>query len=330
MISILLVACASTLMQEGLLRIVATFPSRYTQAVVSGQSFAGLAVSLSNFVILWAGGDSDAAFFGYNLQAGADLCAFTYFVLVFVTLVLCLLSFAVLTRMHLFRHYQGVDHPTRDLKKYLEDAPSEADTVDTLEASPREPLLGEEETRFNVDMLHIAYKMRFYGAATFFIFIVTLGVFPGVTSAIKSVHPEDGLFFNKLFTPFTLILFNTSDFVARLSASWWSEFGQKKLLLASIARAIFLPLLMLCNLQNKSNEVITTVLFRSDVLAMLFIAGCAYTNGLLCTLAFMEYPRLFRKNVEKELGGSIIFFMLSIGLTAGSLMSFVLRAMLKP
>ncbi|GMF13800.1 unnamed protein product [Phytophthora lilii] len=330
MMSILLVACASTLMQEGLLRIVATFPPQYTQAVVSGQSFAGLAVSLSNFVILWAGEDDTRLF--HSLHANADLCAFLYFLLVFITLVLCLLSFAILTRMTLFRHYQSVDHPGHHQKEYFDDACSEADTVDTLDTSPRKALLGEEGdgTGNKVDILEVAFKIRFYAAATFFIFIVTLGVFPGITSAIKSVQPDKGIFFDKLFTPFTLILFNTSDFVARLSASWWPGQGQKKVLLASLARIIFFPLLMLCNLQNKSHEVITTVLFRSDVLAMLFMAACAFSNGLLCTLAFMEYPDLLSKNTEKELGGSIIFFVLSIGLTAGSLMSFVLRAMLKP
>ncbi|OWY98547.1 Equilibrative Nucleoside Transporter [Phytophthora megakarya] len=303
MMSILLVACASTLMQEGLLRIVATFPPQYTQAVVSGQSFAGLAIC----------------------------AAFLYFVLVFITLVLCLLTFAVLTRMTLFRHYQSVDHPHKQ-KEYFDDASSETDTVDTFDNSPRKRLLDDDgSTPSNkVDMLEVAFKIRFYAASTFFIFIVTLGVFPGITSAIKSTQPEKGILFDKLFTPFTLILFNTSDFVARLSASWWPELGQKKVLLASIARLIFFPLLMLCNLQNKSHEVITTVLFRSDVLAVLFIAGCAFSNGLLCTLAFMEYPDLLSKNAEKEIGGSIIFFVLSIGLTAGSLMSFVLRAMLKP
>lgn len=333
LISILLVASASTLMQEGLLRIVATFPPKYTQAVVSGQSFAGLAVSLSSFIILWAGKDDTDVLF-YGLHSNADLCALLYFVLVFITLVMCLLSFAVLTRMQLFRHYQRVDHPVRSPKKYLDDAPSEAETVDTLDASPRKHLLeredGAEDTGDKVDMLEVAFKIRFYAVATFFIFIVTLGVFPGITSMIKSVHPERGIMSDQLFTPFTLILFNMSDFIARLSASWWPELGQKRVLILSMTRLVFFPLLMLCNLQNKSHEVITTVVFRSDVLAMLFIAGCAFTNGLLCALIFMEYPNLLRQNAEKELGGSIIFFVLSVGLTGGSLMSFVLLAMVKP
>lgn len=325
MVSILLVASASTLMQEGLLRIVSTFPPQYTQAVVSGQSFAGLAVSLSNFIILWA---EEANFDHHDsLHADSDLCALLYFFLVFITLVLCLLTFAILTRMAPFRRYSNPDQQ----KAYSEDVSSETDT-DTIDISPQKPLL-EEDGKVTivkkVDVMEVAFTIRFYAAATFFIFIVTLGVFPGITSAIKSVTPEKSILYNKLFTPFTLILFNMSDFIARLSASWWPELGQKNVFFASLARIIFFPLLMLCNLQNNSHAVITTVVFRSDVLAMLFIAACAFSNGLLCTLAFMEYPKVLRKAADKEAGGSIIFFVLSIGLTAGSLMSFVLRAMLK-
>ncbi|KAG7398327.1 hypothetical protein PHYBOEH_011322 [Phytophthora boehmeriae] len=330
MTTILLVACASTLMQEGLLRIVATFPPQYTQAVVSGQSFAGLAVSLSNFIITWMGDTSGSLL--RTMKTNADLCAFLYFVLVFITLVLCLLAFAILTRMALFKHYQNVEHPGHRQKEYLDDAVSDAETVDTVDNSPRQRLLSVENegTDAKVDMLEVAFKIRFYAAATFFIFVVTLGVFPGITSAIKSVQPDEGKFYRELFTPFTLILFNVSDFVARLAASAWPQLGQKKVLLASVGRLIFFPLLMLCNLQDKNQHVITTVVFRSDVLAMLLMAACAFSNGLLCTLALMEYPQLLRTNAEKELGGSIVFFVLSIGLTAGSLMSFVLRAMLKP
>ncbi|KAF4323050.1 hypothetical protein BBO99_00003394 [Phytophthora kernoviae] len=331
MTTIVLVACASTLMQEGLLRIVATFPPQYTQAVVSGQSFAGLAISLSNFVITWAGETSGS--FLRSMKTNADLCAFLYFVLVFITLVLCLLALAILTRMTLFKHYQSVDHPGHRQKAYLDEVPSDAETVDTVDNSPRARLLPddiEKATAAKVDMLEVAFNIRFYAAAMFFIFIVTLGVFPGITSAIKSMQPDKGKFYGELFTPFTLILFNASDFIARLTASSWPELGQKSILLASVGRLIFFPLLMLCNLQDKNHHVITTVVFRSDVLAMLLMAACAFSNGLLCTLTLMEYPQMLRTNAEKELGGSIIFFVLSIGLTAGSLMSFVLSAMLKP
>lgn len=333
MLSIFLVACASTLMQEGLLRIVATFPPQYTQAVVSGQSFAGLAVSLSNFIILWGKSHDDVGLLSV-VHANSDLCAFLYFVLVFITLVLCLLVFAILTQMTLFRQYYAIDQLAIRKVKYLDECSSEADTIDGMDLSPRKHLLEEEEEEEGdiskkVDVLKVAFKIRWYAAAMFFIFIVTLGVFPGITSAIQSIDPEKCIFSLKLFTPFTLILFNASDFVARLSASWWPKLGQGKLFLISIARLIFFPLLMLCNLQNESHEVISAVVFRSDIEAMFFIAACAFSNGLLCTLAFMEYPSLLRQNAEKETGGSIIYFVLSIGLTAGSLMSFVLRAMLK-
>lgn len=335
MISILMVACATTMMQDGMMRIISKFPQTFTQAVVAGQAMAGLAVSLSNFFILMA--KPDGPMLLQVMGQNADLCAFIYFVMVFVTLIVCTLAFAVLTRMEMFRHYNSVDHPVGD---YLDAKIHNAFDVDD---SARETLLSDDERSIReeeldghpassgdkIDPFDLAFKIRHYAAAIFFVFVVTLAVFPGISSAINSVNPSIGRFFRDLFTPFTLILFNGGDFVGRLLASRWHSTSPTKVMVASLARLAFFPLLMLCNLKNDRHQVITRVLFNSDVLALGFLGACAVSNGLVSTLALMHYPRLLRSNREKELGGTIMFFILSIGLTAGSLMSFVLRAMLK-
>lgn len=336
MTSILVVSGASTIMQDGLLRISPKFPPQYTQAVIAGQAMAGLAVSTSNFCILWA--DQASPKLLLALQEDADLCAFLYFVLVFITLVVCVLAFGLLIRMQIFRHYQSVDHPAHKLhrkhsKAYLAgDAVSATDTDD----SSKELLLPEGEDAVEVthdgkvDLVELAYKIRLYSGTVFLVFVVTLGVFPSLTSSIKSTQPERGRFFRDLFTPFTLILFNLGDFLSRLVAASLPEPSPRKLLLGAVARFVFIPLFLLCNLQNDKHQTITIVLFDSDVLALLFLLTCAFTNGLLTTLAFMYYPRVLDSNKEKELGGTTMIFIVSVGLTAGSLMSFVLPAMLKP
>lgn len=333
MLSILVVASATTIMQDGMMRIISKFPQTFTQAVVAGQAMAGLAVSLSNFFILMAKPNGPA--FLQVMGQNADLCAFIYFVMVFVTLIVCAMAFAVLTRMEMFRHYNSVDHPVGD---YLD---AKVHNGFDVEDSARETLLSEDERSSReedhevltagdkVDPFELAFRIRYYAAAIFFVFVVTLAVFPGISSVIQSVNPGVGRFFRDLFTPFTLILFNFSDFVGRLLASRWHSTSPVKVMIASLARVAFFPLMMLCNLKNEHHQVITRVLFNSDVLALGFLGACAVSNGLVSTLALMHYPRLLRTNREKELGGTIMFFILSIGLTAGSLMSFVLRAMLK-
>lgn len=342
MISILIIASATTIQQDGMLRIVSKFPQRFTEALVAGQAMAGLAVSVSNFFITMATPDDDDASAGLVwlrvMGKNADLCAFIYFVMVFVSLIVSVLSFAVLTRMAMFRHYNDVDHIVGD---YLDEKLHDAFDTDD---SARETLLSEEEKAERnldepssgqggggetVDLFELAFTIRYYAAAIFTVFVVTLAVFPGITSAIGSSNPELGRFFRDLFTPFTLILFNSGDFVGRLLASRWHSTSARRVLWASLARLVFFPLLMLCNLRNEHGDVITHVVFTSDVLSLGFLLACAVTNGLVSTLALMHYPRLLRTNKEKELGGTVMFFVLSVGLTAGSLMSFVLRAMLK-
>ncbi|KAF1331699.1 Equilibrative nucleoside transporter, partial [Globisporangium splendens] len=330
MISILVVACATTMMQDGMLRIISKFPPQFTQAVVAGQAMAGLAVSTSSFFITMASPSGPHLL--QVLAQNSDLCAFIYFVLVFATLIVCTLAFAVLAHMEIFRHYQSVDHPIGD---YLDEKVHNGYDV---EDSARETLLSEDEQSAHddplpgtnkVDLFDLTYRIRYYAAANFFVFIVTLGVFPSITSAIQSVNPASGRFFRDLFTPFTLILFNFGDLLGRLVATSWHSTNPLRVMLASLARTAFFPLLMLCNLQNEHHQVITYVLIKSDLASMGLLLACAVTNGLITTLSLMHYPRLLRTNKEKELGGTVMFFILSIGLTAGSLMSFVLRAMLK-
>lgn len=341
MVSILFVSCASTMMQDGLLRIVAKFPPRCTQGLVAGQAMAGLAVSISNFAILYANADEQAdgrLHFLRVLAGNADLCAFLYFVLVFLTLIGCVVMFVLLTRMEMFRYYQNAD-PVPISGSEAEEA-KHFNTMDTWDTESRETLLssadelehghGDHERKQHVDLVDLAYRLRFYAATPFFVFIITLAVFPGITSAIKSVTPARGRFYRELFTPSSLILFNLGDFVSRLCASWWTTTSDWRVMSASLARIAFVPLLMVCNLQNEHHQVITYVLFHSDLFPLVLVVGFAFTNGLLCTLALMHYPRLLRSREEKELGGTVMFFILSVGLTVGSLMSFVLRAMLKP
>lgn len=337
MVSILFVSCASTMMQDGLLRIVAKFPPRCTQGLVAGQAMAGLAVSISNFAILYANADDTDSLHLLRVLAGnADLCAFLYFVLVFLTLIGCVVMFVLLIRMEMFRYYQNADPvpisgSDTETKSF--------NTMDTWDSESRETLLSssdehehehDDPKRKHVDLVDLAYRLRFYAATPFFVFVITLAVFPGITSAIKSVTPGRGRFYRELFTPSSLILFNLGDFMARLCASWWTTTSDWRVMIASLARIAFVPLLMVCNLQNEHHQVITYVLFRNDLFPLVLVLGFAFTNGLLCTLALMHYPRLLRSREEKELGGTVMFFILSVGLTVGSLMSFVLRAMLKP
>ncbi|DAZ96342.1 TPA: hypothetical protein N0F65_007992 [Lagenidium giganteum] len=115
--SIILVATACAAVQDGLLRMALNFPMCYTQAMVAGQVTAGLSISVSNFPVLYFHGqtisrDLTAPTARQRIEQvlalmseDADLFAFVYFALVFVTLLVCLLAFVALTRLELFHHY---------------------------------------------------------------------------------------------------------------------------------------------------------------------------------------------------------------------------------
>jgi solute carrier family 29 (equilibrative nucleoside transporter), member 1/2/3 len=329
--SIVVVAMASTLMQDGLLRLVSTFPPKYTQAVVSGQAMAGVVVALSNVVILAADGADDPSswrplFFLHALHANADLSAFVYFVFVFLVVLLSTVAFLALTRMPLFRHYHHHSSSTKKDKPYLKQ---------NGDPEAREKLLddvldSDDDDDEDLYLVELLYKVRHHGAAVFLVFCISVAVFPGVTSLLHSNTPEKGRFFRDLFVPVGFVIFNTCDLLGRWTAASVPILGARRLLAAAVARVVFCPLFMFCNLQNQRHETISLVVFKSDFFSTLFLIACGYTNGLVSTQALMQYPRVLTSSKEKELGGTLMFFLLSLGLCAGALLSFVLIAMLKP
>ncbi|TMW57167.1 hypothetical protein Poli38472_003092 [Pythium oligandrum] len=325
MVSIVIVGTANTMLQDGLLRLVSTFPAHFTQSLVAGQSMAGVLVSVSSFVILAASSTDGPKGVLLALRSDADLNAFVYFVFVFAVVLLSVFSFVVLTRIEMFRQYHRVHV---DPKPYLkggrgnkEDFPSREKLLEDVDS---------EESEKELYLIDLAYKIRYYGAAVFLVFMVTLSLFPGLVSLLHSTNPSRGRLFGDLFVPALFILVNAGDFVGRWVATSWPTPTEQRLFYSTLARLIFCPLIMFCNLQNEHLQPITLVLFKNDFIPILGIAICSFTNGLICTQALMLYPRALTTAREKEMGGTVMFFLLSLGLSSGSLLSFVFIAMLKP
>ncbi|GLD96339.1 hypothetical protein PINS_up005022 [Pythium insidiosum] len=345
MVSLVVVGAANSMVQDGLLRLVSTFPPRFTQAVVSGQAMAGVVVASSNLIIMAANQEptpTDAAplfFVNWDTESGADLSAFVYFVFVFAVVLLSVLAFIALTRMELFRFYHyhhAVPHKDTARMSAVTTDMEDQDDDESMASSllSRHDRAGsaseEEEEERELYLVELVYKIRFYGAAIFLVFMVSLAAFPGLTSLLHSSNPARGRLYRDLFVPALFVVVNVSDLVGRWTANWWPVLSGRQLFGMTVLRSAFIPLLMLCNLQNNHNQVITRVVFHSDVFPLLFVVVLLYSNGVLFTQSLMRYPSVLRGAKEKEMGGTIMFFLLTLGLTTGSLVTFVLYAMLRP
>ena len=63
----------------------------------------------------------------------------------------------------------------------------------------------------------------------------------------------------------------------------------------TFARALFIPLFMLCNVQPRKS---LAVFFYHDAIPMVLSSLCGISNGYISTLCMMYGPRLVSMNVS--------------------------------
>ncbi|CAB9496935.1 Equilibrative nucleoside transporter 3 [Seminavis robusta] len=163
----------------------------------------------------------------------------------------------------------------------------------------------------------------------FFTFFVTLSLFPSWTSRLQSIHqcqPNSNRLSNDLYVPFTFLLFNIGDLTGRELAGRILALDRMdnvsfKLVMASIARFLFFPMLLLCvgGSSSSSHHGIPSDFYSVTVQALF-----ALSNGALITLAFMHAPSLLPATVPgaNEKSSEILTLSLSLGLFCGSLFAF--------
>ncbi|PWN54129.1 hypothetical protein IE53DRAFT_383316 [Violaceomyces palustris] len=166
-----------------------------------------------------------------------------------------------------------------------------------------------------------------------YIFIVTLSVFPTLTSLIQSVHTTSNAHVLRslasplLFVPFHFLLFNVSDLLGRTLPSVAARLAQiqsvKALVGLALARTVFVPLFMGCNVSNKVVVVAdgnAGILRSSDLPFFALVLLFGLSNGLISTSVMIVGPS--RAGDQAPLAATLLSFWLCIGLAIGSGLSF--------
>lgn len=179
------------------------------------------------------------------------------------------------------------------------------------------------------DEVSIASVFRTIKAPAFSIFIVffvTLSLFPGWTSQLKSVREcQSNLrLTNDLYTPLTFVVFNAADLTGRmLSGSVPLDRMRNvstKLVALSLSRFIFFPLFLLCLARDSAY---VQAAFHSDLFSLLVQVAFGVGNGMVTTLSFMHAPTLLPAVAQTQTRASeILNLALSFGLLCGSIFSF--------
>ncbi|EEY22804.1 nucleoside transporter family [Verticillium alfalfae VaMs.102] len=180
--------------------------------------------------------------------------------------------------------------------------------------------------RKTVSPLTLLGKLHWLSAAVALCFAVSM-FFPVFTGKILSVRTTDdgaagsgsgSLFRPAAFIPLAFFVWNAGDLAGRMATALpFSLRSRPPLLLAlAVARLVWLPLYLLCNV-NGRGAVVASDLFYLVVVQFPF----GLTNGWLgasCMMAGSEWV----DEGEREVAGGFMGLCLVTGLTVGSILSF--------
>ncbi|KAI0761722.1 nucleoside transporter-domain-containing protein [Irpex lacteus] len=168
-----------------------------------------------------------------------------------------------------------------------------------------------------------------YQLAVAYVFVVTLVLcvppYHHLNSANEPSHPP------LLFSAIHFFIFNIGDFLGRYICSFprlvvWSA---KRLLTLSLARTLFIPLFLMCNIQRStSSPAVASAVISSDVLYMLILLAFGLSNGYVSSLCMMSAPsvehnpRLKGRIEDVDVAATVASFCLVGGLAIGGFASF--------
>lgn len=311
MVKIMLINSFGAILQGSLFGLAGLLPASYTAPIMSGQGLAGFFASVAMICAIATGSELSESAFGYFITA----C---------VVVVLTIICYLGLPRLDFYRYYQQLK---------LE-GPGEQETKLDLISKGEEPRAGKVESGAAAPSSESASKVHSIRAilknisvlalSICFIFTITIGMFPAVTADVKSSIAGASAWANYFIPVSCFLTFNIFDWLGRsLTAVFmWPGKDSRWLPGLVLARLVFVPLLLLCNVQPRHH---LAVVFEHDAWYIFFMAAFAFSNGYLASLCMCFGPKKV-KPAEAETAGAIMAFFLCLGLALGAVFSFLFRA----
>uniref|UniRef100_A0AAZ3RV08 Solute carrier family 29 member 2 n=1 Tax=Oncorhynchus tshawytscha TaxID=74940 RepID=A0AAZ3RV08_ONCTS len=154
-----------------------------------------------------------------------------------------------------------------------------------------------------------------------FVFTVTLAVFPAITVDVKTIYP--GKWESYFISVCCFLIFNVCDWIGRTVTTLfqWPPKESRLFPVLVVSRVVFVPLLMLCNVQSRSY---LPVFFSHDA-AFAFIMILFSLSSGYCVCLSMSYAPQLVASKDAETAGALMTFFLGLGLSIGAGFSFLLR-----
>jgi equilibrative nucleoside transporter 1/2/3 len=288
---------ATGLCQNGAFAFAASFGRpEYMQAIMTGQAISGVLPSVAQIASVLAVPVTDYWDDSANTVPTNTTSAFIYFLTATCISGSCLLSVIPLVRKH-----------NRILQSRM------MESVTSVEEA-------EQAKRKTVGMWTLYKKLHWLAASVFMCFAVAM-FFPVFTTKIVSVAPGDEvprILQPSAFIPLGLLVWNLGDLIGRLVTLSPLTHGRTPIFLFvfSILRAGFIPMYLLCNIED-NGAIINSDFFYLFVVQLFFGATTGWL-GSSCMMSFQDHV----EEAEREAAGGFMAVNLVAGLTFGSLLSF--------
>ncbi|XP_040906525.1 equilibrative nucleoside transporter 3 [Toxotes jaculatrix] len=293
--SVAVVSGASNIFSGSVFGVSGHFPMRISQALISGQAMGGTLSAVASII---------------DLAVAEDVTdsALAYFLTADVFILLCIITYLLLPKLAYSRHYMLA--ATCTSTGVINEGEGSSSTVSRVSVPPLQPILR---------------KTWVLGLSVFYVFCVSITVFPAVSSGIQSVHKDSGSpWTTTYFVPLTsFLLYSVSDYCGRQATAWLQVPGptSRVLPVLVLCRSVMVPLLMFCNYQPRDH--FHTVLFAHDAYPVVFNCMLGLSNGYLGTLPMIYGPKVVPQELA-EATGVVMSFFLTLGLAVGSVFSVLI------
>lgn len=330
MFSTVCMAVAGSYVQNAVIVVASLFGPMGMQAVMSGQAAVGVVVSA---VQLFSAAASiritsiPSSFIRSTNGEEAEVrAAFSFFGISTIFMLICIGAHTWLTRTPAYKAMIASLEQQR--KAIRRPSTTTESLVSVTSSSPR--MEGREHI-WRVGKSNVAFNF-----ALAYVFVITLAVFPPITVSILPTNP---VVHPLLFSAFHFLVFNVGDLLGRTICSWpqaliWSS---TKILILSVARTLFIPLFLLCNVQRSfspSSLLSPDAVITSDSLYMLILLAFGFSNGYVTSIGMIaapsieHNPQLKGRREDVDVAATLGSFSIVGGLALGSLVSFAVRAAL--
>lgn len=286
---------------------------------MTGQAVAGVLPCIAQIISVLSVAavpkydDDDATKDGATVPQESGKSAFAYFLTATAVSIAALLAFMLLLRRH-------PDSESTDFKSTPDQSASAA------------PEHAAASRKVVVGLWTLFKKLRYLASAVFLTFAITM-FFPVFTQQIVSVRSPAAanddenntattprMLQPACFIPLAFLFWNTGDLLGRLATAiprcrlvLWP----RTVFCMSVARLVFIPLYLLCNIHGEGAAVASDA-FYLVVVQFLFGLSNGYL-GSTCMMGAGEWVEV----EEREAAGGFMGLMLVGGLTVGSLLSFL-------